>query len=315
MPAQAKHVWFDGSVVPWEQARVHVSTAAVLRGANVFEGVRAYWNADEHDLFIFRNAEHLARLWNSAKIMRMTIPWTAEQLTQAQVGVLRANAFEGTVWFRLSLYVDDDDEAWPPDQARVGGFILPRLAPRRPGVQDGIDTCISSWTRISDTTVPPRIKAGANYHNARLAVVEARLNGYAGQPILLNERGKVSEGPGACFCMVRGGRLVTAPITANILESITRATVLELAKDVLRVPVEEREIDRTELYIADEAFFCGSGAEITPVNSVDRYPIGTGRPGVLTRRLQESYFAAVEGRLPQYRHWLTPVYHPVKTPA
>ena len=316
MAAHPKFVWFDGAVVPWDEARVHVSTATVLRGGNVFEGVRAYWNADERELYIFRNDDHMARLWNSAKIMRMMVPWTKEQLTQAQLDVIRANAFEDTVWFRLSLYVGSGEESiWPPEQIPVGGFILPRLAPHSPGIAEGIDTCISSWTRIADTSVPPRVKAGANYHNSRLAVMEARTNGYAGQPILLNERGKVSEGPGACFCMVRDGVLVTAPVTANILESITRATVLELARDVLKLRIQEREIDRTELYVAEEAFFCGSGWEITPIRSVDRYPIGKGQPGPVTKRLQETYFSAAAGRLPQYRRWLMPVYGAVRTPA
>ncbi len=314
-PAHPQFVWFDGSIVPWEDARVHVSTATVLRGANVFEGVRAYWNADEHELYIFRNDDHMARLWNSAKIMRMAIPWTPEELTQAEVAVLRANKFEATAWFRLTLYLGEGEERTGSfDQVRIGGFILPRLWPRSKGVTEGVDSCISTWARISDTSMPPRVKAGANYHNASFAWVEARLNGYSGQPIMLNERGKVSEGPGACLVMVRGGRLVTPPITSNILESITRATILDLARDE-GIPMEEREVDRTELYIADEAFFCGSGAEIMPINSVDRYPVGQGRPGPLTRRLQELYFSVVEGRAPRYRDWLTPVYRAAKTPA
>jgi branched-chain amino acid aminotransferase len=316
MEAPPKFIWFDGKIVPWEQATVHVSTATVLRGANVFEGVRAYWNGDERELFIFRNDEHMARLWNSAKIMRMGIPWTKEELTQAQVDVLRANAFEGTVWFRLTLYVGEgEDHIWPPEQVPVGGFITPRLSPHLPRITEGVDTCISTWTRIADTSVPPRIKAGANYHNSRLAVMEARTNGYVGQPILLNERGKVSEGPGACFCMIRDGVLITPPVTANILESITRATVLELARDALQLKVEEREIDRTELYVADEGFFCGSGWEITPVRSVDRYLVGAGKPGPVTKRLQDVYFSVVEGRVPQYRRWLLPVYRAVKDKA
>jgi branched-chain amino acid aminotransferase len=316
MEAPPKFIWFDGKIVPWEQATVHVSTATVLRGANVFEGVRAYWNGDERELFIFRNDEHMARLWNSAKIMRMAIPWTKEELTQAQVDVLRANAFEGTVWFRLTLYVGEgEDHIWPPEQVPVGGFITPRLSPHMPRITEGVDTCISTWTRIADTSVPPRIKAGANYHNSRLAVMEARTNGYVGQPILLNERGKVSEGPGACFCMIRDGVLITPPVTANILESITRATVLELARDALQLKVEEREIDRTELYVADEGFFCGSGWEITPVRSVDRYSVGAGKPGPVTKRLQDVYFSVVEGRVPQYRRWLMPVYRAVKGKA
>ncbi len=315
MATHPKFLWFNGAIVPWEDAKVHVSTATVLRGANVFEGVRAYWNTDERELYIFRNDEHMARLWNSTKIMRMTVPWTKEELTRAQIEVIRANGFEGTVWFRLTLYVGDGEDVWPPEQAPIGGFITPRLAPHSQGIFEGIDSNISSWTRIGDTTVPPRVKAGANYHNSRFAVMEARTNGYSSQPIFLNERGKVSEGPGACLCMVRDEVLVTAPVTANILESITRATVLELARDALGLKVQEREIDRTELYIADEVFFCGSGWEITPVKSIDRYPIGKGQPGPLTKRLQEVYFSVAEGRVPQYRRWLTPVYRPVKTPA
>lgn len=316
MATHPKFLWFNGAVVPWEEAKVHISSATATRGANVFEGVRAYWNADERELYIFRNDEHMTRLWNSAKIMRMKIPWTKEELTRAQIEVIRANSFEATVWFRLTLYAGEGEESiWPPEQVPIGGVILPRLAPHSPGIAEGIDSCISTWTRIGDTTVPPRIKSGANYHNARLAVMEARMNGYAGQPIMLNERGKVAEGPGACFMMIRDGTLLTPPVTSNILESITRTTVLELAQDVGRLRVQEREIDRTELYIADEAFFCGSGWEITPIRSVDRYPVGKGQPGPLTRRLQDIYFSVTEGRVPQYRHWLTPVYRAVKTPA
>lgn len=317
MADRAQFVWFDGKIVPWDDARVHVSTATVLRGANIFEGVRAYWNDAERELYIFRNADHMARLWNSAKIMRMPIPWSADELTQAEIDVIRANKYQGIVWFRLTLYVGEEESTSSPNAGKeaTGGFILPRLAPHGKGITDGVDSCVSTWTRISDASVPPRVKSGANYHNSRFAWTEARLNGYNGSPVMLNERGKVSEGPGACFMMIRGGSLVTPPITANILESITRTTVLELARDMLRIPVEEREVDRTELYIADEAFFCGSGAEITPVNSIDRYPIGSGRPGPLTRKLQEVYFSIAAGRVPEYRHWLTPVYKPVTAPA
>jgi branched-chain amino acid aminotransferase len=313
MADRAQFVWFDGKVVPWDDAKVHVSTATVLRGANIFEGVRAYWNDGERELYIFRNADHMARLWNSAKIMRMAIPWSVDELTQAQIDVIRANKYQGTVWFRLTLYVGEEEQTSSPNAGKepIGGFILPRLAPHGKSITDGVDSCVSSWTRISDVSVPPRVKAGANYHNSRFATTESRLNGYNGSPVMLNERGKVSEGPGSCFMMIRGGRLVTPPITANILESITRTTVLELARDMLRIPVEEREVDRTELYVADEAFFCGSGAEITPVNTIDRYPVGSGRPGPLTRKLQEVYFGVTEGRVPEYRHWLTPVYKPV----
>ena len=316
MADQAQWLWFNGEIVPRERATVHVTSATATRGANVFEGIRAYWNGDERELYIFRNDEHLARLRESAKIMRMPIPWSPEELTRAQIDVLHANKYEATAWYRLCLYVGEGEQtSYPPADPPIGGYISTRLAPHTKGVTDGVDSGVSSWQRISDTSMPPRIKAGANYHNSRLAAMEAKNHGYSGPPIMMNERGKVSEGPGACLCMVRRGTLVTAPVTSNILESITRETLMELARDVLKVSVQEREIDRTELYVAEEVFFCGSGAEITPVNTVDHYPVGAGKPGPMTRRLQETYFSVAEGRVPQYRHWLTPVYAEAKVTA
>jgi branched-chain amino acid aminotransferase len=184
-------VWFDGKIVPYEDAKVHVSTATVLRGANIFEGVRAYWNGDERELYIFRNADHMARLWNSAKIMRMAVPWSADELTQAEIEVIRANKYQGTVWFRLTLYVGEEESPAAGGE-RIGGFIVTKSSPHTKGVADGVDSCISTWTRISDVSVPPRVKSGANYHNSRFAWTEAKLNGYNGSPIMLNERGKVS---------------------------------------------------------------------------------------------------------------------------
>ena len=316
MAEQAQWLWFNGEIVPRERATVHVMSATATRGANVFEGMRAYWNGDERELYIFRNDEHLRRLSESAKIMRMAVPWSAEELTRAQIDVLRANHYEATAWYRLCLYVGEGEQtSYPPAEPPTGGYIATRLAPHTKGVTDGVDCGVSSWQRIADTSVPPRVKAGANYHNSRLAAMEAQNHGYTGQPIMLNERGKVSEGPGACLCMIRRGTLVTPPVTSNILESITRDTILELARDVLKIPVQERDIDRTELYVADEVFFCGSGAEVTPVNSVDHYPVGAGKPGPVTRRIQEVYFSVTEGRVPQYRRWLTPVYAGVKAAA
>lgn len=303
----APYAWFDGSIVPWAEARIHASYAAVNRGANVFEGVRAYWNDDVRELYLFRNDDHLARLRRSAKIMRMAMPWSDAALTQAQIDALQANRIEETAWYRLAIYVGDGDGVWPPEDQRVGGFLLPQRLPRSPQVEGGIDVCVSTWARINDADMPPRVKAGANYHNARLAVMEARTNGYH-QPILLNERGKVAEGPGSCFCMVRGGVLIAPPPSSNLLESITLDSVATLWRDEIGLATAEREIDRTELYVADEAFLLGTMAEILPIRSVDRYAVGSGAPGPLTRRLQALYFAAVEGRIEKYRKWLTPVY-------
>ncbi|WP_338203333.1 aminotransferase class IV [Candidatus Nephthysia bennettiae] len=166
---------------------------------------------------------------------------------------------------------------------------------------------MSSYTRISESTTPPRVKTAANYHNSRLAALEARVDGYD-NAVQLNHRGTVAEAPDACMAIVRDGRLITPPVFAGLLESVTRSTVLQLAAETLGIPVEEREVDRSELYVADEAFLCGTGAEITPVVSVDRIEVGTGRPGPLTQQLQEAYYRVVRGTVEDHAEWRTPVY-------
>ena len=308
MGKQSKFVWMNGEIVPWGNATVHVSTETVLRAGNVFEGLRAYPDAAGSDVNMFRVPEHLRRLRQSMKIMRMTIPYTDEDLTDACIELIRANGFKGNVHFRPVVYFGaGENDAWDPAEIETGAFVLAFERPMSIKVEEGIDSCVSSWRRSPDVAAPSRVKAAGNYHNSRLAKVEARIHGF-GSPIMLNERGKVSEGPAAGFFLVRDGVFITPPVTADILESITRATLIELISERLGLPILEREIDRSELYICDEAFFCGSGAEITPVRSIDRYPVGDGKVGELTRQLQKLYFDIVASRVPQYRHWLTPVY-------
>lgn len=308
MEDRADYVWMDGKMVPWADANIHVSSDAVLRGENVFEGMRAYWNDDEKELYIFKNAEHLRRLRESAKIMRMSIPYTDEELTQAFIDVIRRNGYKGGVHFRPVVYFGPGaPNAWKPEEIPTGVFVLAFSSPHEPFITTGIKSCISSWRRNSDVASPARVKCGANYHNSRLARVEARINGF-GTPIMLNDRGEIAESPESCIMMVRDGKVITPPVTADILESITRATLIELFRDQLGVTVVEREIDRTEIYIAEEAFFCGSGAEVTPVISVDHYPLGAGEVGVLTKKIQSLYFDVAKGRVTKYRQWLTPVY-------
>ena len=308
MAKRADFVWMDGKIVPWDEARIHVSADAVLRGANVFEGVRAYWNQDERQLYIFRNAEHLRRLRQSAKIMRMAIPYDDATLTAAFIELIRRNRFTDSVHFRPVVYFDNGEpSAWEPQDIRTGVFVLAFSRPQAEAVSKGIHSCISSWRRNPDSSSPSRIKAAGNYHNSRLALVDARIKGF-GLPIMLNDRGEIAESPSSCFMMVRDGVVITPPVTADILESITRDTLIELFRNELGVTVVEREIDRTEVYLADEAFFCGSGAEVVPIVSVDHYPVGDGSVGPLTGRIQRAYFEAAKGLMPQYRHWLTPVY-------
>jgi branched-chain amino acid aminotransferase len=308
MAKTADFVWMDGQVVPWADAKIHVSADAVLRAANVFEGMRAYWNEQEQQLYIFRNKEHLRRLRQSAKIMRMSIPYNDEELTSAFIDLIRQNRFKDSVHFRPVAYFDiGEPNAWEPHEIRTGVFVLAFSRPSVDSITKGIHSCVSTWRRNSESSSPSRIKAAGNYHNSRLALVDARIKGF-GSPIMLNERGRVSESPSSCFMMVRDGVVITPPVTADILEGVTRDTLMQMFRDDLGVTVVEREIDRSELYIADEAFFCGSGSEVVPIVSIDHYPVGNGHVGPLTSAIQKTYFDTAKNQLAKYRHWLTPVY-------
>jgi branched-chain amino acid aminotransferase len=270
----------------------------------VFEGLRAYWNERQRELYVFRLAEHIDRLFQSLRMMRMEHTFTREQLAASILDTLRRNEYREDVHVRQTAYVEADAGM---DATGPVGLVVGARA-RQEGAGAGIHACVSSWIRVADGSMPPRIKCSANYQNGRLATLEAKVNGYQGA-LLMNTRGKLAEAPGACCFIVRRGVPITPPVTADILESVTRATLLELfRKELGREPVE-RDIDRTELYAADEVFLCGSGWEITPVLSIDRLALGDGvTPGPVTKAIQDCYFAVVRGENPTYRAWLTPVY-------
>lgn len=304
-----RYAWMNGEVIPWENAKVHVRTEAFMRGANVFEGIRAYASPDKRQLHLFKNAQHMDRLYNSSiKILRMQIKWTAEDMTRAILDLLRANDFHEDVHIRPTVYFGaGEDFGFDPAKIETSAVITAVERPAKPSLFEGITACVSSWRRIDDEAVPPRVKAGANYINSRYAMMEAKMEGYQ-SVIILNGRGKVAEGAGACLMMVRHGKVVTPPVTAGILESVTRFTLIDLFRDEMGMEVEEREIDRTELYIADEVFFCGTGAEVQPIISVDKYPVGTGQTGPVVKGMQEVYFSIARGQNPKYKDWLIPVY-------
>jgi branched-chain amino acid aminotransferase len=242
-------------------------------------------------------------------MLHLVVEYSDEALTAAFRELLRANGFRNDVHFRPTVYFGEGENgaAYLPEEIRSGMFVIAVQRPNGKLLTDGVHAGTSSWRRNSDLAMPSRIKAAGNYLNSRYAHVEARRNGY-GAALMLNGEGHVAEGPAACFMMVKQGRVVTPPITADILESITRETLIQLIRDELGVEVVEREIDRTEVYNAEEAFFCGSGAEVTPMISLDRFALGDGTPGALTKRIQRLYFDVAEGRVEKYRHWLTPVY-------
>jgi branched-chain amino acid aminotransferase len=305
-----QYIWMNGEFIPWDEAKLHVTTATVQFGSRVFEGLRAYWNDEEQQLYIFRLDDHLRRLAQSMKMMRMNLDLSLEEIRQAVIDVLIKNDLREDVHLAPSVYfgVGEGFFSYKPGTVEVGAYVLGQPRKSILGTDEALHVCVSSWTRISDRDIPPRIKASANYQNGRLAAVQAAEDGYD-DAILLNELGKVAEAPGACVFLVRDGTALTAPVTGGILESITRATLIQLLEEQMSVPVVERQVDRTELYIADEAWMCGSALEVSPIVSVDRFPVGDGKIGPVTTRLQQEYEAVIRGKNPKYSDWVLPVYH------
>ena len=296
-------IFFNGEFVPWSEAKVHVFSPAVKYGASVFEGIRGYWNENKEKLFLFRLDEHMARIEFSQRIMRFGEIAPAGLLCDATVKLIQKNNFRCSVHIRPTVYLDGIGES--SARAPIGQFItaIPRGTPEK--VKKGVRVQISSWERISDRAMPARAKANANYNNSRYAGIQASIDGYDAA-IMLNNRGKISEGQGMCVFMVRNGVVVTPSVTSDILESITRDTVIVLLKE-MGIEIQERDVDRSEFYDASEAFFCGTGWEITPINEIDGSPVGSGEPGELTRKLQSVYFDLVNGVVEDVRGWLTEI--------
>ncbi|GAA4064237.1 branched-chain amino acid transaminase [Streptomyces shaanxiensis] len=299
-------LWRSGALVPWAEASIHVNAVGHASVAAVFEGIKAYVSHDATKLLAFRLDEHLRRLYESARIVRLDIPYGIDTLRAAVIEVIRANAYRDDVYLRPWAF-----PAGIIQEQMVPAGIACELVVDSWTFQSGLGTergcraAVSSWTRINEASMPPRVKAFSNYHNGRLAMIEARENGHD-WPILLNERGKVSEGPGACIAIVRDGVVSTPNTTSGILESLTRDTSITLLRE-LGYTVVERDVDRTELYLADEVFFMGTGWEILPVTWVDGLKVGEGTAGPVVRALDESYAALVRGASDLHAEWLTEI--------
>ncbi len=301
---QPAFAWLNGQVVPWDQCVLHARSPGAFWGANVFEGVRAYWNEADQQLYAFRQVDHQARLHRSMKSLHMEIAHTDAELAAACRDLVVANEFRQDTHICLVAYFDLGPGFDPMGYStETGVHITATPVARSAAYRSGIAAAVSSWRRISDDTMPPRIKTGANYHNSRLAHHEAVRNGYD-TALLLNQRGTVAEAPGSCLVMVRDGQLVTPPATSGVLEGITVDTVAAIAAAELDVTLCRRDIDRTELYVADELFLCGTMSELMPITSVDRIPVGEGAVGPLTLGLQWHYDQAVRG-LGSRQDWST----------
>jgi branched-chain amino acid aminotransferase len=294
----------NGQVVPYADARISIMAPGLTFAAMVFEGMRAYWNPDHQQLYVLHLHDHLERLQFSMRVIELDNPPSTEDFTSQVIAGLRANELREDCYVRVQAYVDDWGEMIATGP--VGSSVICRARPRVDAFATGKHFAVSSWRRNADDASPPRIKAAANYLNSRLAGLEAKRIGADGG-IILNRDGTISEGPGGCLFIVRDGRLITPPVTAGILESITRRTLLLLAGG-MEVAAVERDVGRTELYLAEECFYCGTGQEIVPILSVDGKAVGGGKPGPLTRRLQKAYDNIVRCRDETYSDWLTPVY-------
>ena len=289
------------------EATVNVLSPTSQFGANVFEGIRCYWSEQDQQLYAFRLADHYKRLQNSIKILRFNSPYSTSDFQQGLIDVVKANGYREDIAVRQTVFVDGIGGTWNSCEP-INMFIAPIAKPFQK-IQDkaGLRCQVSSWERISDRNLSPRAKVGANYINSRMAYLEARENGYD-TALILNNQGRISEGPGACFFMVRNNKLITPPPTASVLESITRDTIIRVAAEQLGIETQERDIDRTELYICDEAFLCGSAMEITHITNIDGLAVGDGKLGKITQDLSNIYHQIITGQLSQYKEWLTPIY-------
>ena len=293
------------ALVAYADAKVSVMAPGLTFAALVFEGFRAYWNSDVEELLIFRLEDHLKRLQFSMTLLELDDPPSSEAFARDILATLKANEFREDTYIRLQVYVDD----WGSMTATgpVGSTVICRPRPRLATFETGQTFITSSWSRNIENASPPRIKASGNYLNSRLAGLEAKRQG-AGGAVILNQDGTIAEGPGGCLFLMRDGVFLTPDINSGILESITRQTILDLSGD-LGIEMMERPIGRTELYLAEEAFYCGTGQEIGPVTAFDGKPVGNGRPGPVTRRLQARFNEVVRGKSTAHKPWLTKVYN------
>ena len=303
-------IWHNGQMIPWEQATIHVLSHVVHYGSSLFEGIRCYELPTGPA--IFRLPEHMQRLINSAKIYRMDVPFSRSELERAAIELIQTNglrhAYIRPIVLRgyASLGVHAKD---CPIEVYMACWEWGKYLGA--GADQGVDVCVSSWNRMAPNTLPAMAKASANYMNAQLIAMEAETNGYV-EGIALDPSGYLSEGSGENIFVIYGGKIITPPFSSSILPGITRDSVIALCAD-LGLTVVEQAIPREMLYLADEVFFVGTAAEITPLKSVDRIPVGSGKRGPITEKLQQEFFAIVQGRKPDRHGWLTPI--PVVRPA
>jgi branched-chain amino acid aminotransferase len=307
MMALPIHAYFQGKIVPYSEAKVGVLTHALNYGTAVFGGIRGYWNVEEEQLFVFRPVDHFRRFLNSAKLLAMEFDQTPESLTQISVELLRTDNYRRDIYLRPLAYKSDEIIGVKLHDLQNEFSIVAVPFERYVAKDTDAHVTISSWRRVDDNAIPARGKISGAYANSALIKTDAVRAGFD-EALVLTQDGHVSEGSAMNIFMLRNQTVITPPVTENILEGITRRSVIELLRAEMDINVVERPIDRTEVYLCDEFFMTGTAAQITAVTQVDHRPIGTGEMGPLTTRLRKLFDDVVHGRVPRYAHWNVPVY-------
>ncbi len=314
MANSPNYAFFEGKIVPFSEAKVSIATHALHYGTGAFGGIRGYWNEDQEELYVFRPVDHFTRLLRSARMLKMDLPYQPQQLVGILTELLRTENMRQDCYIRPYVYKatptigvrlhDLDDE--------LAIFALP--FGQYVDKEEGMHVTISSWRRVDDNTIPARGKIAGAYVNSALIISDAKAAGFD-DGLVLNQDGHIAEASAANLFIVRDGVAITPPVTANILEGITRRSAIQLLQEEMGVKVVERNIDRTELYIADEAFSCGTAYQVSAITRVDYRAIGTGKMGPITGQLRNLYFDVVRGRISKYANWLTPIHRSVAQPA
>ena len=303
--------YLNGKFIPLREANINIMTHAFQYGTGIFEGIRGYWNENEKQMYIFRMKEHYERLSKNAKLIRLELDKSIDELCKITLELMQKNKPTCDMYIRPNVYKAG---------ITVGPSLLNTNGKNPTGlsictmpmgeyvdISKGLHVCISSWTRVEDNAIPARGKIQGSYVNTALAKTDALLNNFD-DAIVLSQNGHVCEGSAMNLFMVRNGKLITTPVTSNILEGITRDTIMEIASKELGIETEIREIDRTELYICDEVFFCGTGAQVSPITKIDHRDIGNGKVGPISKQLQELYFNVVRGLNKKHKPWCTAVF-------
>jgi len=302
-----RYAFFKGQFVPIEEATVSIMTHAFNYGTGCFEGIRAYWNEQDEQLYVFRLREHFERMHRSSRILRIQLRYSVTELCDLTLELLRKEGLRQDMYIRPLAYKADEIIGVRLHDLTDEFAIFAVPFGRYIEQEEGAHVCISGWRRVDDNATPARAKITGAYINSALSKTDAVLSGYD-EALVLTQTGHISEGSAENFFIVRNGQLVTPSVTSNILEGITRDTIIELAREEMELETVERSIDRSEIYICDEAFLCGTGVQVAAITQVEHRPIGEGTIGPVVSRLREIYFDVVRGKNPKYVHWCTPVY-------